>query len=197
VSEDFEAPPPTPQSRSTAMILSALAAVFMIYAAFSHRWLANGNKFLEYGIGLRSNFECTTSDTAHSCDWHSNEDLVAQMRELEIDSHQKLASAAFVPAGWVTLVAICFSAMGLLGALYLALRRKSPDLAVAPTTIALLGAMIGLISGCVFVATKPGPTGMVGVGAGFWLYGAGVVMGIVGAQMMAKVIRPPDQEWTG
>jgi hypothetical protein len=56
--------------------------------------------------------------------------------------------------------------------------------------------MVGLISGCVFVATKPGPAGMVGVGMSFWLFGAGVVMGIVGAQMLAKVIRPPDPEWT-
>jgi hypothetical protein len=48
----------------------------------------------------------------------------------------------------------------------------------------------------VFVATKPGPNGMVGVGLSFWIFGVGCVMGIAGAQMMAKVNRPPDPEWT-
>jgi hypothetical protein len=67
---------------------------------------------------------------------------------------------------------------------------------IAPTTIALLGVMIGLITGCVFIATKPGPTGMVGVGLSFWIFGVGCVMGIAAAQMMAKVNRPPDPEWT-
>ena len=48
----------------------------------------------------------------------------------------------------------------------------------------------------VFVATKPGPPGMVGVGLSFWIFGVGAVMGIVGAQLLAKVNRPPDTEWT-
>jgi hypothetical protein len=48
----------------------------------------------------------------------------------------------------------------------------------------------------VFVATKPGPTGMVGVGMSFWIFGAGCVMGIAGAQMMAKLNRPLEPEWT-
>jgi hypothetical protein len=89
-----------------------------------------------------------------------------------------------------------FAALGLLVAAGLAYARKTPDLRIAPTTIALLGGMLALISGCVFVATKPGPAGMVGVGSSFWLFGVGCVVGIVSAQLLARVNRPPDTEWT-
>ena len=57
---------------------------------------------------------------------------------------------------------------------------------MAPTTLALLAIMAALVTGCVFVATKPGPGGFVGVGIAFWIFGAGAVMGIAGAQLLAK-----------
>jgi hypothetical protein len=46
----------------------------------------------------------------------------------------------------------------------------------------------------VFVATKPGEAGFVGVGQSFWVFGAGAVLGIAGAQMLAKVNRPSDPD---
>lgn len=191
--------PPKKDTRQLAMALAAAAAVCMIYAAFTHHWLANGNKHLEFGFGLRSAFSCGTDYGGKTtCEWRSNDDVVTEFKELEKASRspQKLASSAFVPAGWITLISIILGALGLLAAAGLAFKKLAPDLPIAPTTIGLLGCMVGLISGCVFVATKPGPPGMVGVGMSFWLFGAGVVMGIVGAQMLAKVIRPPDPEWT-
>jgi len=212
MSEDFQAPEtPKKDTRMLALGLSVAAAVCMIYAGFTHRWLANGNKHMEYGFGLRNNFECATTfepsdfqmgepapdaKPTEECTTRSNAEVVSDFEELEKTTHEKLASSAFVPAGWVTLVAILLSSLGLLAAAALAWRTIAKDLPVAPTTIALLGGMVGLISGCVFVATKPGPPGMVGVGLSFWMFGVGVVMGIVGAQMLAKVIRPPDPEWT-
>jgi hypothetical protein len=199
MTDDTDYSPPKKDTRTLATALAAAAAVCMLYAAFTHHWLANGNKHLEFGFGLRSSFACGTDyQNNTTCDWRKNADVVDEFRELEKSSHspQKLASSAFVPAGWITLFAILAGALGLLASVGLALKKAAPDLPVAPTTIGLLGCMVGLISGCVFVATKPGPAGMVGVGMSFWLFGAGVVMGIVGAQMLAKVIRPPDPEWT-
>jgi len=189
--------PPKKDTRQLAMALSAAAAVCMLYAAFTHHWLANGNKHLEFGFGLRSSFACgIDDDKKETCDWRKNADVVDEFKELGKAQHQNLASSAFVPAGWITLFSILAGALGLLVSAGLAFRKLAPDLPISPTTIGLLGSMIALISGCVFVATKPGPAGMVGVGMSFWLFGAGVVMGIVGAQMLAKVIRPPDPEWT-
>lgn len=197
MSEDLG--PPKKDTRQLAMALAAAAAVCMLYAAFTHHWLANGNKHLEFGFGLRTAFSCGTDYGGKTtCESRTNDDVVTEFKELEKASHsaQKLASSAFVPAGWVTLISIILGALGLLASAALAFRKLAPDLPVAPTTVGLLGCMVGLISGCVFVATKPGPPGMVGVGMSFWLFGAGVVMGIVSAQMLAKVIRPPDPEWT-
>jgi hypothetical protein len=194
--EDFGAP--KKDRRKIAIALCLVAAACMAYAAFSHRWLSNGNKHLQYGMGLQKSFECAKSDSDWDCTWIANADLVKQMKEMQKydPAHRKLYSAAWIPAGWITLIAILLSSLGLIASAGLAIRKVYKEWPVAPTTVALLGGMVGLISGCVFVATKPGEPGMVGVGLSFWLFGIGVVMGIVGAQMMAKVIRPPDQEWT-
>jgi hypothetical protein len=54
--------------------------------------------------------------------------------------------------------------------------------------------MAAMAAGCVFVATKPGPAGMLGVDLGFWAFGAGTVIGILGAQLLAKELRPPDPD---
>jgi hypothetical protein len=189
---------PKKDTRMLALGLSIAAAVMMIYAALTHRWLANGNKHFEVGFGLRESFECSKSEAGSECTWHTNKELVDSMKQLEAmdPGHEKLQSAAWIPAGWVTLISILLSSLGLLGGAFMGIMKIAKELPIVPTTVALLGGMIGLISGCVFVATKPGPPGMVGVGLSFWLFGIGVVMGIVGAQMLAKVIRPPDPEWT-
>ena len=70
----------------------------------------------------------------------------------------------------------------------------SATLPISPATVAILGIMFGMIAGCVFVATKPGGTGGVGVGWSFWAFGIGCVAGIVAAQLLAKQIRPPDPD---
>ena len=54
-----------------------------------------------------------------------------------------------------------------------------------------------MITGCIFVATKPGPLGFVGVSWSFWAFGAGTVVGIATAQMIAKLIRPIDPDLVG
>jgi hypothetical protein len=189
--------PPTPKkdTRQIAMWVAIGAAVCMLFGAFSRQWLVNGNKHLEYGFGLRSNYECTTAygdDAKQDCQTHANAEIVETFKQLD----SKLASGAFVPTGWITFIAILLAALGLLGAAAMAATKKVIELPMAPTTIGILGSMIALVTGCVFVATKPGPPGMVGVGLSFWIFGIGSVMGILGSQMLAKVNRPPDPEWT-
>jgi hypothetical protein len=186
-------PPPKKDNRQLAMGLAIAAALCMLFGAFTKQWLVNGNKHLEYGFGLRSNFECATGyDDKQRCEDHSNSEVVDMFKQMDA----KLASGAFVPTGWITFISILLAAAGLLAAGAMAAAKKPMDLPVAPTTIGLLFSMIALITGCVFVATKPGPPGMVGVGLSFWIFGVGSVMGIVGAQLLAKVNRPPDPEWT-
>jgi hypothetical protein len=189
--------------RPLATGLCAVAAACLIYAAFTHAWLANAGRYGEIGFGLRKNFDCRESysfdgaeeHSKQACEWHTNADVIAKWRELSENS-KKLASSAFVPMGWVTFIVALLAALGLAVAAAFGALKKPMTGPIAPTTIGLLGVMIGLITGCVFVATKPGPAGMVGVGLSFWVFGVGCVMGIAGAQMMAKVNRPPDPEWT-
>jgi hypothetical protein len=189
--------------RPLATGLCAVAAACLIYAAFTHAWLANAGRYSEIGFGLRKNFECRESysfDGAeeHSkqvCAWRSNSEVIAKWRDVD-ENGRKLASAAFVPMGWATFIVALLGALGLAAAAAFGALKRPMTGPIAPTTVGLLGVMIGLITGCVFVATKPGPAGMVGVGLSFWIFGVGCVMGIAGAQMMAKVNRPPEPEWT-
>ena len=71
---------------------------------------------------------------------------------------------------------------------------KRVRLPVMPTTTALLGVLIALITGCLFVATKPGPPGYVGVGIGFFVFGGGVVLGLWSALALNKLMRPHDPD---
>lgn len=64
---------------------------------------------------------------------------------------------------------------------------------VAPMSLALLALFLSLIAGGVFMATNPtrGTALQLGTGWGFVAFGAGVVLGIVGAQMLTK-FKPAD-----
>lgn len=189
--------------RPLATGLCAAAAACLLYAAFTHTWLVNASRYAEIGFGLRNNYECGTSysfdgaaeHAEQTCHWYGNAERIEKWRDMGPEA-AKLTSGAFAPTGWITFIIALVAATGLAAAAAYGALKRPMNLPVAPTTIALLGVMIGLISGCVFVATKPGPAGMVGVGLSFWIYGVGCVMGIAGAQMMAKVNRPPDPEWT-
>ena len=118
-------------------------------------------------------------------------DEVGEAAQLD---HDKYTSEAFARAGWLAFGACLLAAAALLVSAGLVLARVKKDLPVSPASIALLGLMSAMVAGCVFVATKPGPTGMVGVDLGFWVFGAGTVIGILGAQMLAKELRPPDPD---
>ncbi len=184
--------------RMLATGLCAAAAACLLYAAFTHAWLVNGGRFGEIGFGLRGNYECAgfgLASEAKTCIELSNSELIDKWRAMG-ESAAKLTSSAFAPTGWITFIVALIAALGLAVAAGFGAAKKPMNLPIAPTTVGLLGVMIGLITGCVFVATKPGPAGMVGVGLSFWLFGIGCVMGIAGAQLMAKVNRPPDEEWT-
>lgn len=176
-------------SRVLAIGLALAAAACLIYGAFSRQWLVNGSRFEQYGFGLRSNYTCD----ADTCDEDSNSNYVDRMREFSTVSARN-ASSAFAPMGWATFIESLIAAAGLIAAAAVAAARRRPDLPMQPTTIALLAIIFGLITGCIFVATKPGAAGFVGAGISFWIFGAGAVLGIAGAQLLAKVNRPLDPD---
>ena len=185
---------PQPKSnRMLGIVLALVAGASLIYAAVSKQWLANGNEYEQISFGLRDMSQCGSAFGEHDCDRYSNSEFVDHMRDFS-ESAAMNTSAAFAPMGWITLVACLIAALGLLGAAALAIAGKKPDLPMSPSTLALLGIIVGIISGCVFIATKPGPAGFVGAGLSFWIFGGGCVVGIAAAQMLARVNRPLDPD---
>lgn len=174
----------------------------------------------EYAFGPISMYRCAPQhDTAPLCESMSNRDLVADFRS-EIDAARKRVetlppgsspdlmvgaqaeatmvadmlqtSSAFTVFGWVTAVSSAITVLSLVCIAGLVLANKRVLVPIMPTTTALLGVIIGLVSGCLFVAAKPGSSGFVGVSYGFWVFGAGCVLGLAAATLLNKHIRPLD-----
>jgi len=180
----------TDKSHDNRMFAAALglgAAACFAYAAFSLHWLINAS--VDVMFGLRTNLTCVNDH----CDPTTNSAFVDTIKQMS-GSSPDMASDAFAPLGWATTVTCLLAALGLAAGAGLALAKKRPMLPISPSTISLLAIMAGLITGCVFVATKPGDPGFVGVGLGFWIFGIASVGGIAGAQLLAKVNRAPDPD---
>lgn len=109
-------------------------------------------------------------------------------------AQQNITSSAFALCGWLALVGCGVAAVSLAIAIALVALRKRKMLAVMPTTTALLGIMLAIITGCVFVATKPGGSGFVGVSFGFWGFAAGIILGIASTLMLNRLLRPEDDD---
>jgi hypothetical protein len=187
--EDDIAPPPRELPPTVGVLLALAAAGCLIAACCSHRWLANRHVG-DFGYSLLSYEEC--QGDAAPCSATSNFQVIKNSRNSAF--YQNRGVIVFPVAGLVTFVVLLVAAGSLVVAAGIAAAGKRPDLPVSPTTFALLGSMIGIISGCVFVATKPGEVGAVGVAWSFWAFGIGSVAGIAGAQLLAKQIRPPDPD---
>lgn len=178
---------PPKDNRMLAIALCAAAALMLVYSAISHRWLENRkSKYMKAEISLLSTNVCMEEDCKHM----SNGELITMAREQD----PKNASGAFAPMGITTMALLLVAAVGLLASAAAAGMKKRITFPMLPTTAALLALMIALITGCVFVATKPGGVGGVGVGLGFWAFGIGCVVGIAGAQMITTLIKPVDPD---
>jgi len=183
--------------RVLAIVLALVSGLGLIYAGFTRQWLTNGNEYEQRAFGLRDMSLCGSAFGEKDCDRYTNSGFVDHLRDVNEASGRERArdaSGAFAPMGWVTFVAALLAALGLLAGAAIAIAGKHPDLPMTPPTLALLAIIIGIITGCVFIATKPGPAGFVGAGLSFWVFGGGCVLGIAAAQMLAKVNRPLDPD---
>lgn len=162
------------------------AAVLFLYAAFSHRWLENANhSHARVGFSLIA-FEACRDD---SCKATSNFALVREIRQT-MSRRDERPSGMFAPAGVITMALSLLSIMALGAAAWFAYKRERLAWKVLPTAIALLAIMGALLAGMLFVGKKPGGYGAVGVGPSFWAFSVACVIGIVGSQMLTKLIKP-------
>jgi hypothetical protein len=205
--------PPSSTVRLLAIVFGLVAVVGLGFATVSKQWLYNPRTVdyaQEVSFGPRGNVICEVDG---ECRALSNSELidewdaeVAKWRERAAhdpsEAMQKAAEQAFrlfrttssFPIfGWIALVGCAIGSLSLAVALALVLAKKRPHLPIMPTTTALLGIIVALFTGCIFVATKPGPAGFVGVSSGFIAFGAGIIAGIASALMLNKLLRPRDE----
>ena len=213
-----------PDRRMTAIVLAAAAAACLIVAAFSKSWMGNpnfsglvrdrdGNASAVEGryMPLRGDirfgptgfercakpprgFERDEASPELTCESTSTNNFNVLVGMLDPMNRDRYTSGAFYRAGWLAFGACLLAAAALLVSAGLAFARKQKDLSISPASVALLALVAALVAGCVFIATKPGPAGMLGVDLGFWAFAAGTVVGILGAQLLAKELRPPDPD---
>lgn len=186
-------PKPKKDNRQLAIGLAIAAAALLIFSAFSRSWVERpGLMGNGVGFGPMGCHDCgmIVGESGNL----SNGAFVAAMRTQLGSEAEKLTSSAFAPMGWITFGLSILAGLALLWGAFVTYQNKRPELPISPPSIALLALMVGMITACVFVATKPGGPGFVGVSIGFWAFGAGLVAGIAGAQMIAKLIRPVDPD---
>lgn len=185
---------PKSDNRMLAITLAVIAAGLLLFASFSKTWVGRPAPF-DIGFGPLGCHGCALDGSGGGM---SNYAFISELREKAVEAFgsddEAHASAAFAPMGTITFVLLLLGSLGLLASAGLAAKKLRKDLPVAPTTVALLCIMTTLLTACVFVATKPGGPGFVGVSIGFWCYGIGAVMGIASAQMLAKLLRPVDPD---
>jgi hypothetical protein len=183
---------PVPRSKQSlatqrllALAVAGAAAVVLLAALFTNKVLVDQASEITVSCGLKQCVACV--DQCHST---SIFDLVA-----DIERGGGKASSVWPWAGaigwWSGLVAV----VGLLIAVGMVASRKYVRLPISPTTIALLGGGLGLITGCLFIATKPDGVGVTRVGWTFWAFGLGVVGAIVSAFLLSRQLALLEPEF--
>lgn len=115
-------------------------------------------------------------------------------RDLTAAKQVYRTSWVFPLLGLIALIACIVAAISLAIAVAFVLAGKRIRLPIMPTTTALLGVLVALISGCLYIAFKPGPPGYVGVGLSFFVFGGGVVLGLWSSLKLNKLMRPHDPD---
>jgi hypothetical protein len=183
-------PRPPRDYRKLGIGLCIASIVLFVYAAFSHRWLEN-TQFSNSRVGFSLiAFEACAGE---KCETASNFQLIRDLTK-NAGRHEEKPSTMFAPVGVVTMALSLLSVLALGAIAFVAFKRQQLTFKVLPSTIALLSIMTALITGCMFLAKKPGGYNAVGVGPSFWAFAIACVAGIVGAQMLHKMIKPPDPD---
>jgi hypothetical protein len=186
-------PKPKKDNRQLAIGLAIAAAAMLIFSAFSRSWVERPGLDTGIGFGPMGCHGCSIVVGEPGGNM-SNSAFVGAMREQLGSEAERITSSAFAPMGWATFGLALIVGLALLWGAFVVYKNKRPELAISPASISLLGLMGAMITGCVFVATKPGGPGFVGVSIGFWAFAGGLVCGIIAAQMIAKLIRPVDPD---
>lgn len=184
-----------------AIALALVAAAGLVVAAFTNRWLASPD--YEEGIGLRS-FEVCDGPCVAGSNFQLVEKLDHEIAKIiEANKHLTERDQVAVPRapwhgfpvmGLTAFIASLIAAAGLLIAAFVAIAGKRIAWPVMPTTLVVLGLLFAIVTGCIFVATKPEMIEGMGVGWGFMTFGGALVVGLAAVFPLNRQIRWFDPE---
>ena len=201
--------------RAVAIILAFLSAAGLAVGAFGDRWLAlpdyAGDSSVSSpfqsssgGMGLRDYERCrrdVCKSISHSDLMDVLEAEIQQIKEenakLPLKEQRALPRApwhGFPVVGMMAFVLALVAAGGLLVGGIIALSGKRVTLPIMPTTIAVLGLALSIITGCIFIATKPDLTDALVVGWSFIAFGGAAVLGLAAVFPLNRAIRPIDTD---
>ncbi|HUS27297.1 MAG TPA: hypothetical protein VMZ53_02280 [Kofleriaceae bacterium] len=185
-------------------MFALLAAGGLIVGCFGPKWLVSV-RGPRMAIGLRNFQVCAGGQCEAISNFQMVDELdkqIAKLKETYADAPLGVQRQAipenpwhgFPVVGWITLAMGLISAIGLVWGAVLALQRKRPDLPIMPTTLAVIGLALGIVNGCLVLATKPDIIDDIAVGWSFWAFGAGAVLGLTAVFPLNRQIRPIDEE---
>jgi hypothetical protein len=194
--------------KATARIVCIAAAVFVLFPCLGLRWMRAGGGndagisllFIEAGKQSISNLDAVEKFNASVEEHNARVDRYRSMdRDLATISKQETIMGTFAYAGIATIFFAVIGAGALIAAGVLSFKDKFIRSPIPLTTVALLALCLALITGCVFLGATPKNIGIGGgVGWPFFVFGAGVVAGLAGAQMLAKAYSEVrDPYWDG
>jgi MFS family permease len=189
------------RKKAIAIALAFAAVAGLVAASLGDRWLTTNSG--DEGLGLLDVEICLDG-----CKKLGNDELVVKIdRDIEETKalnktrppNQQVELPRPAWHGWpvvglITFFASLVAAAGLVVAALLALGGKRPEVAIMPTTVAVLGLLIAIVTGCIFVATKPIEMPSMVVGWTFMTFGGGIVVGLAAVFPLNRQIRPIDEE---
>src|SRR5687767_13651671 len=192
------------RKRATAILLGLVAAAGLVVGTVTNAWLTSPEYGEAVGMGLREISVCDDGKCVSMTLFdlvESIEDEIVRIKHL----NEGLPAKEQMPiprdpwngwpvTGWITFVAALVAAGGLTLGVAFAAAGKRIAWPVMPTTIGVLGLMIGIICGCIFVATKPDQNQLLGVGWSFMTFGGAAVLGLASVFPLNRQIRPLEEE---
>lgn len=180
----------TARRKSTARVVSLIAALFVIVPCLGLHWLRAPSRY-DVGMSLWAVEACGEDfDGNTKCESQSNFEIAKEMRRA------KAGRGAFAYAGLATLILSVAGGLALAAAAGLAFKDRFIREPIALTTLALMLLCLALLAACVFIGAKP--QGPLGVSWPFFVYAAGVVTALAGAQMLSKAFSEVrDPYWDG
>lgn len=182
--------------KATARVVCIAAAVLVLVPCLGLRWM-RAPKPADAGISLIGVEACGEDwNGEHKCESKSNLAVVKEWNQHASEDHKILGTFAYAGIATIAFSVIAAGALATAGGL--AFKDRFVREPIALTTVALLALCLALITGCVFLGSIPQLGIPGGVSWPFFLFGAGIVGGIAGAQMLAKAYSEVrDPYWDG